>query len=187
MNIIAVLMGLGHADSSSVRSRVAAQVSDVIVDQQKNEKKAKGIDPETMTMSIKLSSLNMKADERMFSDHLRILMRDVDLSFDQAHGYARIAYNEVRDKLDLSGEDVSYMNSSIEVLSTIKAIKNGAIELSDLFESVCVEPGDTVQNPNGDELPKSAASQGLFSSQSEIQRGVRAAVLGMAVDKRNQI
>lgn len=87
-----------------------------------------GLDPEIVTIALEMAGIYVKAGARKFRDLLRAMMEDMGLTFDQAQPYARNAYNQVRDDMELDGQDISDMDSSADVVEQVKAMRAESAE-----------------------------------------------------------
>tara|TARA_R110000764_G_scaffold239995_1_gene341380 strand:- start:3763 stop:20673 length:16911 start_codon:yes stop_codon:yes gene_type:complete len=82
-----------------------------------------GLDPEMVAIAAEMGGIYIKAGARRFRDLLRAMMDDLGISFAQAQPYARNAYNQVRDDMDLNGESIEGMDSAADVLAEVKALR----------------------------------------------------------------
>ncbi|MEM6624462.1 MAG: LPD38 domain-containing protein [Pseudomonadota bacterium] len=87
-----------------------------------------GLDPALVAIAAEMAALYIKKGARKFRQLTEAMMEDLGLSFEQAQPYARVAYNQVRDDMDLEGADVSEMDSGPEVVAQIRQMRSDARE-----------------------------------------------------------
>ncbi|MBW7056448.1 hypothetical protein KY389_07025 [Paracoccus bogoriensis] len=92
-----------------------------------------GLDPEILGMAVELTGLYIKAGARKFGAMLRDFMGDTGLTVAESQRYMRAAYADVRDNMDLNGEDVSGFDTADQVMAEVRkalAEENAAPEQS---------------------------------------------------------
>ena len=82
-----------------------------------------GLDPELVAIAAEMGSIYIKAGARKFRDLVRAMMEDLGLTFDQAQPYARNAYNQARDDMELDGQDISDMDDARAVIQTVRDMR----------------------------------------------------------------
>jgi N12 class adenine-specific DNA methylase len=82
-----------------------------------------GLDPEMVAIAVEMGGLYIKAGARRFRAFIDQMMGDMGLTLEQAQPYARNAYNQVRDDLDLAGEDIADMDSAEEVIKEVRKMR----------------------------------------------------------------
>lgn len=80
-----------------------------------------GVDPEYLTLGGELVALYVEAGVKKFGQMLRDFAASTGLSMREAQAPMRVAYNHVRDTMDLDGEDISEFDSADQVMSEIRA------------------------------------------------------------------
>ncbi|MGP9804020.1 PLxRFG domain-containing protein [Paracoccus sp. NSM] len=80
-----------------------------------------GLDPEILGMAVELTGLYIKAGARKFGAMLRDFMADTGLTASESQRYMRAAYGDVRDDMDLNGEDVSGFDTADQVMAEVRA------------------------------------------------------------------
>jgi hypothetical protein len=123
MNIIAVLMGIGHAETASRNAAEAAQTRSEIKSKTQDMNRGQGLDPKLLAIAVEMGSIYIKAGARKFRDLVRAMVEDLGLTFDQVQPYARNAYNQARGDMDLEGADISDMDTDAELMAEIKAMR----------------------------------------------------------------
>ena len=103
-----------QARKEELKAKIAAKI--------KNQLNA-GLDPETVAMTAELVAIYVEEGVRKFRALVRAMMDDMGLTFEQAQPYARIAYNQARDDLELDGKDVSDMDDARAVLKEVQAMR----------------------------------------------------------------
>ncbi|MGP9790711.1 PLxRFG domain-containing protein [Roseinatronobacter sp. NSM] len=125
------IKGLSEAENTELAALEAQ-----FVDKFKGQTSS-GLDPDMVSIALKIGNLYVRAGRRRFRDLINTMMERMGLSFDQAQPYARNAYNQIRDDMDLAGDDVSDMDSSSDVMAEIRAFR--AEESRNAAESATVE------------------------------------------------
>ncbi|WP_333826848.1 PLxRFG domain-containing protein [Pararhodobacter sp.] len=82
-----------------------------------------GLDPEMVGMAFKIGSLYVRAGRRRFRQLIDAMMERMGLTLEQAQPYARNAYNQLRDDMDLQGEDTADMDTSQEVIAEVRKMR----------------------------------------------------------------
>ncbi|MCU0733530.1 MAG: DEAD/DEAH box helicase family protein, partial [Hyphomonas sp.] len=82
-----------------------------------------GLDPELVSIALKIGNLYVRAGRRRFRDLIQTMMERMGLPLERAQPYARNAYNQIRDDMDLLGEDVSDMDTSQDVMAEIRKMR----------------------------------------------------------------
>ena len=85
-----------------------------------------GLDPELVAIAVEMGYLHIKSGARRFRDLVREMMEDLGLSFEQVQPYARNAYNQVRDDLELEGQSIKGMDSAADVLAEVRKMREEA-------------------------------------------------------------
>ena len=80
-----------------------------------------GLDPEILGIAVEMTGLYVKGGMRKFGAILRNFMADTGLTASQSQRYLRAAYGDVRDEMDLAGEDVSGMDDAAAVMAEVRA------------------------------------------------------------------
>lgn len=80
-----------------------------------------GVDPEYLTLGGELVALYVEAGVKKFGQMLRDFAASTGLSMREAQAPMRVAYNHVRDTMDLDGEDISEFDTADQVMSEIRA------------------------------------------------------------------
>jgi GNAT superfamily N-acetyltransferase len=127
-------------------ARLRAEMRDMFKNQLNS-----GIDPNIAIVAGKMAAIYIKAGARKFRDLLRAMMEDMELPFKVARPYAQKAYNEARDEMDISGDDISGMDTSADVMAQVKEmISEDSANVSSTSSNV--EPdrgGANTANPVG--------------------------------------
>lgn len=122
-----------------------------------------GLDPEMVAIAAEMGGIYIKAGARRFRDLVRAMIEDLGVSFAQAQPYARNAYNQVRDDMDLEGESIEGMDSAQEVLAQVKAMRaeiENAAKSDILDETPKDTPNDEARNSADRVEPLADAPQG---------------------------
>ena len=82
-----------------------------------------GLDPELVVIGAKMATLYIKAGARRFRALVQAMMEDLGLTFEQAQPYARNAYNQVRDDMELEDKDISGMDDARAVMDAVKELR----------------------------------------------------------------
>ncbi|KAB2922215.1 MAG: PLxRFG domain-containing protein [Dechloromonas sp.] len=82
-----------------------------------------GIDPELLKDAVELVGLYVKAGLRRFRVMLDQVAADMGLTARDIEPWARAAYNQARDDMELDGQDVGDMDDSKAVLAEVKALR----------------------------------------------------------------
>lgn len=80
-----------------------------------------GVDPEYLTLGGELVALYVEAGVKKFGQMLKDFAESTGLSMREAQAPMRVAYNHVRDTMDLDGEDVSDFDTADQVMAEIRA------------------------------------------------------------------
>jgi hypothetical protein len=127
-------------------ARLRAEMRDMFKNQLNS-----GIDPNIAIVAGKMAAIYIKAGARKFRDLIRAMMEDMELPFKVARPYAQKAYNEARDEMDISGDDISGMDTSADVMAQVKEmISEDSANVSSTSSNV--EPdrgGANAANPVG--------------------------------------
>lgn len=89
-----------------------------------------GLDPELVSIAARIAGLYVKNGTRRFRALIDTMMQRLGLTLEQAQPYARGAYNQIRDDMDLAGEDVSDMDTSDDVMREIRKMRKEAEKAS---------------------------------------------------------
>jgi hypothetical protein len=119
-------------------------------DQMKNQMNS-GLDPKMVSIAAEMGAIYIKAGARRFRDLLRAMMEDLGLTFAQAQPYARNAYNQARDDMDLNGESIEGMDTAAEVMAEVKAMR------AELAEAKAPDTTNT-PDPNPTDAQKQAGN-----------------------------
>jgi N12 class adenine-specific DNA methylase len=111
------LKGLTEAENAELAT-LEAEFLDLIKTQTSS-----GLDPKLISMAVKIGSFYIKSGSRRFMAVLDAMMQRLGLTLEQAQPYARVAYNQLRDDMDLAGEDVADMDSAEEVIKEVRKMR----------------------------------------------------------------
>lgn len=107
-----------------------------------------GLDPEMVGMAFRIGSLYVRAGRRRFRQLIDAMIERMGLTLEQAQPYARNAYNQIRDDLELAGEDVADMDTAQDVVAEIRKMR---IEESKKPAEDTISEGTTEPEAQGDE------------------------------------
>jgi hypothetical protein len=142
-----------------------------IAERMRNQTNA-GVDPALIQDAVELASLYIKSGFRRFRDLLAQVAQDMGITEQQAEPWVRVAYNQVRDDLELSDGDVSDMDDARAVIAAARAVRAG--ETSDVpGSSPSMERGGAGQ-PAGD----GDGAQALPAPAGSTERGARGGARG---------
>ena len=85
-----------------------------------------GLDPELVSIGFRMGQLYVKNGARRFRQLIDTMMDRLGLSLDEAQPYARNAYNQIRDDMDLAGEDIRGMDDAQAVMAEIRSMREDA-------------------------------------------------------------
>jgi hypothetical protein len=80
-------------------------------------------DPDLVAAANEMVGLYIKTRPRRFRAFIDQLMDRLGLTLEQAQPYARNAYNQVRDDMELNGHDVANMDSGSEVIAEVRRMR----------------------------------------------------------------
>jgi len=107
------------AEENAELAALEAELSGIMKNQTSS-----GLDPKLVELAYKIGRLYIRAGRRQFSDFIKALMDRAGLTFEQAQPVARNAYNQLRDDMDLDGQDVGDMQSSAEVMQIVRDMRD---------------------------------------------------------------
>lgn len=82
------------------------------------------LDSNLITGTHELACLHVTGRPRRFRTFIALVMDRLGLAEEQAYLYARIAYNHIRDELELNGGDVADMDDSCQVIAQIRRMRS---------------------------------------------------------------
>ncbi len=132
------IKGLTEAENAEL-----ADLEAEFLDLLKNQTNS-GLDPKMVAVAFKIGTLYVKAGTRRFRAMIDTMMDRLGLTLEQAQPYARNAYNQIRDDLELAGEDIADMDSSEEVVKEIRKMRAEAAK-SGAKGSAVADAGDTIR------------------------------------------
>nr|RDS95200.1 PLxRFG domain-containing protein [Cereibacter sphaeroides f. sp. denitrificans] len=118
-----------------------------------------GLDPQMVAVAFKIGSLYVKSGTRRFRALIDTMIDRMGLTLEQAQPYARNAYNQIRDDMELAGEDVADMDSAEEVIREVRKMRaeaskkteSGAI-MDEAPTSEAEDAGDAVRRDGAEAL-----------------------------------
>jgi hypothetical protein len=87
-----------------------------------------GLDPKLVQIAYRMGTLYIRQGKRRFTDFIKALMDGVGLTLEQAQPIARNAYNQLRDDMDLDGQDLTGMQTSQEVLQAVRDLRAAEVK-----------------------------------------------------------
>ena len=134
-----------------------------------------GLDPELVTVAFKIGRLYVKSGARRFRDLLNAMMERMGLGLDQAQPYARNAYNQIRDDMDLAGEDVTDMDDSAEVMAEVRKMRAAAAKTSTSEPEMPISEGEGQETAaegetDGDQAGTREPSDGGVADDAPVDR-----------------
>ncbi|RBO54643.1 hypothetical protein DSD19_04505 [Rhodovulum sp. BSW8] len=112
----------GLANLSEEENAQLADLEKLLAGKLRNEVRS-GLDPELVTIAFKIGHLYVKAGMRRFRQVLETMMDRMGLTLEEAQPYARNAYGQIRDDLELAGENVADMDGAAEVIAIVRAMR----------------------------------------------------------------
>lgn len=105
-----------------------------------------GLDPEMISVAFQIGRLYVRAGRRRFADLVRTMMDRMGLTLAQAEPYARNAYNQIRDDMELSGESIDDMDTSSDVIAEVKKMRAAEArkQVQKTPDSGMLAAGDTI-------------------------------------------
>lgn len=116
-----------------------AQLRAKMRDKLKNQLNS-GLDPELVAIAAEMGAIYIKAGARRFRDLLRAMMEDLGIDFATAQPYARGAYNQVRDDMNLDGQSIDGMDSSDDVIAAIRAMRDESAQPGEVGSVGATDP-----------------------------------------------
>lgn len=110
------------SDLSQAKQDRAALLRARIADRMKNQLNA-GLDPELLKDAVELVGIYIEAGMRKFGALVRQVASDMGITAKEIEPWARAAYNQARDDMELDGQDVADMDDAKAVLAEVKAIR----------------------------------------------------------------
>ena len=93
-----------------------------IADRMKNQLNA-GLDPELLKDAVELVGIYIEAGVKKFGDLARQVASDMGITAKEIEPWARAAYNQARDDMELEGQSVEDMDDAKAVLAEVRAIR----------------------------------------------------------------
>lgn len=175
------MKGLSEAENAEL-SALEAELARRIKSQTNS-----GLDPEMVGMAFKIGSLYVRAGRRRFRQLIDAMIDRMGLTLEQAQPYARNAYNQIRDDMELAGEDVADMDTSQEVVAEVRKMRAEQVKTADTAptseqsqQTEAQDDGNRAGNDRNavDESGQSQAvprdvgeGSGLASDQGDLQSG----------------
>jgi len=103
--------------STDERARLAA-IGKQLADKLRNQTNV-GLDPELVSLAVEAATIYVKAGVRRFREIIAALADATGLPISVLGRYARLAYNDVRDEMEASGEAVADMDDSRAVIAEL--------------------------------------------------------------------
>jgi hypothetical protein len=143
--ILSALSEDKQARAAELKARLAAKA---------RTQTSSGLDPEYITLGAELVALYIEAGTKRFAQMLADFAETTGLTVRQAQEPMRAAYNQVRDTMDLAGDDVSGMDDAKAVLAEVRralaaeASKKGGSDA--ISEPGTASGGGDVSGPGSD-------------------------------------